>query len=180
MAHRLFDATRPLCRARAFGSNLRFMRRLLLAPLAVLLVVGAGGSASAAVRSNREVAHCLDYYAHVSRVAVPRAHGLIGPMVRAWFRDGTEVRAWFYASAAAARAARPVGTFNWNATRKNVAYVWNQKPKLRHRIQLKFCITPPSAMPGHPVTSVPAVVVSTTTHAAVVTRGGHAAVKTKP
>ena len=97
------------------------------------------------MRSNREVAHCLDYYAHVSRVAVPHTRGLIGPMVRAWFRDGTEVRAWFYASPAAARAARPVGAFEWNATRSNVAYEWNREPSLGHRVQLKFCITPVQA-----------------------------------
>jgi hypothetical protein len=105
------------------------MRRLLLAPLAVLLVVGAGGSASAAVRS-QSVARCLGEYAQVSTVSHARAGGYVGPVVRAQFRSGAEVRLWFYASPAAARAARPVGTFNWNASRENVAYVWSEKPSL--------------------------------------------------
>jgi hypothetical protein len=143
------------------------MRRLLLAPAAVLLVVGAGGSASAAVSSD-SVAGCLSNYARVSTVSHAPATGLVGPVVRARFRDGTEVRAWFYVSPAAARAARPVGTFNWNATRENVGYVWNQKPSLIQRIRLKFCITPPSAMASTPVAT------STIAHAPLVTRGGRA------
>jgi hypothetical protein len=58
------------------------------------------------------------------------------------------VRAGFYATPAAARAARPVGAFDWNATRTNVAYQWNREPLLKHRAQLKFCITPPEAIAG--------------------------------